>query len=159
VDDTGERGDPRAAVDAAVARLSAAGAHTEVLAERRAGRRIGPFMRRETVVPIGRVWRLGVLLLDAAGGLRRTGTVIQAQPLRFDNHQSDRAAARRELREAILKARIDPGETVNLDAAPVAPDEVATVSWNGSGDPASMVPLAAYLRDRVDLLASPPAGA
>jgi hypothetical protein len=33
------------------------------------------------------------------------------------------------------------------------------VSWDGSGDPETLVPLADYLRDRVGLLAEPPPGA
>jgi hypothetical protein len=146
----------RAAVDAAVERLTAAHARDELLIERRPGRRIGPIRRPDTVVTLGRVWRLGVLLLDADGDLRRTGEVIQAQPLRFDNHQSERAVTRRELRAAILKAGIDPGETVNVGAVPVDLADVLAVSWNGSGDPRSLMPLPAYLAERVDLLVQPP---
>ncbi len=148
----------RAAIEAAVARLTASGARTEVLAEIRA-RRLGPIRRPDAVVPVGRVWRLGVLLLDPAGALRRTGDVIQAQPLRFDNHQSNRAAARRELREAIERSGIAPGETVNLGAVPVDLDDVLEISWDRSGDPGTLVPLPAYLRDRVGLLANPATGA
>ena len=148
-----------AAVEAAVARLEAAGARSEVLAEVRPGRRFGPIRRPDAIVPLGRVWRLGVLLLDADGRLHRTGEVIQAQTPRFDNHQSERAAARRELRVAIARAGIAPGETVNLGANPMELAEVLQVSWNGSADPASLVPLADYLRERVDLLIEPPAGA
>jgi hypothetical protein len=130
-----------------------------VLAELRPGWRIGPIRRPDALVPLGRAWRLGALLLDADGRLRRTGEVIQAQALRFDNHQSNRAAARRELRAAIERAGVAPGETVVLGAAPVEFDEVLEVSWDGSGDPATLVPLPGYLRDRVELLADPPPGA
>jgi hypothetical protein len=159
MDDGAALEDARAAVDAAVARLTAAGARTELLAELRPGRRFGPFQRPEVVAPLGRVWRLGALLLESDGTLRRTGDVIQAQPLRFDNHQSDRAAERRELRVAIEKAGIPPGETVNLRAVPVTPGDVLEISWNGSGQPGTFVPLPVYLRDRVELLADPPSGA
>ncbi|MFW8745609.1 hypothetical protein, partial [Mesorhizobium japonicum] len=113
----------------------------------------------EGLAPIGRVWRLGVLLLEPDGTLRRTGQVIQAQTLRFDNHQSDRAAARRELRVALERAGIPPGDTANVDAVPVALAEVLRISWNGSGDPATLVPLPAYFAERVELLADPPGGA
>jgi hypothetical protein len=149
----------RAAIDAAVARLTSAGARTELRAELRVGRRFGPVRRPDAVVPLGRVWRLGVLLLDAEGRLYRTGEVIQAQAVRFDNHQSDRAAARRALRVAMQKAGIAPGETVNLGADPVDAAAVREVSWDGSGDPATFVSLADYLRDRVALLAEPSPGA
>ena len=89
----------------------------------------------------------------------RAGVVIQAQRPRFDNHQSNRAAARRELRVALEKAGIAAGETVNLDAEPLDAATAEGISWDGSGDPATIVPLADYLRDRVALLAEPPAGA
>ncbi|MGN6325155.1 hypothetical protein [Pseudolysinimonas sp.] len=147
------------AVDAAVAELTASGARAEVLAEWRTGRRIGPLRRPDAVAAVGRVWRLGALLLAPDGTLRRTGEVIQAQPLRFDNHQSNRAAVRRELRVAIEKAGIPAGETVNIDAPPVALADVLEVSWNGSGEPGTLVPLPVYLRERVELLAHPPGGA
>lgn len=149
----------RAALAAAIERLTASGARTEALVEWRAGRRIGPIRRPEVLAPIGRVWRLGVLLLEPDGTLRRTGQVIQAQTLRFDNHQSDRAAARRELRVALERAGIPPGDTANVDAVPVALAEVLRISWNGSGDPATLVPLPAYFAERVELLADPPGGA
>ena len=151
--------DAQAAVDEAVARLTASGARSEVLAEWRTGRRLGPIRRPDVVVAIGRVWRLGVLLLESDGTLRRTGEVIHAQSPRFDNHQSNRAAERGELRAAIEKAGIAPGETVDIDATPVTLRDVLAVSWNGSADPGSLVPLPAYLRERVELLADPPVGA
>ena len=149
----------QAAVEAAVARLTASGARTEVLAEWRAGRRLGPIRRPDVIAPLGRVWRLGTLLLEPDGTLRRTGEVVHVQPLRFDNHQSNRAAERRELRVAIDKAGIASGETVNVGATPVALGDVLEISWNGSADPGALVPLPAYLRDRVELLVEPPAGA
>lgn len=149
----------RAAVEAAVARLSASGARTELLVEWRPGRRLGPIRRPDVIAPIGRVWRLGVLLLEPDGTLRRTGEVIQAQTPRFDNHQSNRAAGRRELRVALERSGVSAGETANVDATPVALADVLEVSWNGSGDPATLVPLPAYLADRTELLADPPGGA
>lgn len=147
------------AVADAVRRLTAAGARTELLAELRPGRRIGPFRRPDAVIVVGRVWRLGVLLLDAEGRLLRTGLVIQAQHPRFDNHQSNRAAARRELRVAIERAGIIEGETVDLDAEPIDPATTEGISWDGSGDPSTIIPLGDYLRDRVALLVEPPPGA
>jgi hypothetical protein len=149
----------RDAIAEAVARLTAAGARTEVRAEWRTGWRLGPLRRPDALTAAGRVWRLGAVLLDADGRLWRTGTVIQAQQLRFDNHQSNRAAERRELRAAIEKAGVAAGETVNLDAVEIDPEAEPRISWNGSGDPATLVPLADYLRERADLLADPPTGA
>jgi hypothetical protein len=148
----------RDAIAEAVARLVAAGARTEVLMRWRTGRRVGPIRRPDALEAVGRVWRLGAVLLDAEGRLYTTGTVIQAQPLRFDNHQSNRAAERRELRAAVEKAGVAPGETVDVDAVEVDPDDLREVSWDGSGDPGTLVPLARYLRERADLLADPPEG-
>jgi hypothetical protein len=150
--------DERVAITDAVARLTAADARTEVLAVWRTGRRLGPIRRPDALEAVGWVWRLGAVLLDAEGRLYTTGTVIQAQPLRFDNHQSNRAAERRELRAAVEKAGVAPGETVDVDAVEVDPDDLREVSWDGSGDPGTLVPLARYLRERADLLADPPEG-
>jgi hypothetical protein len=150
--------DERDAITEAVARLTAADARTEVLAVWRTGRRLGPIRRPDALEAVGRVWRLGSVLLDADGRLYRTGTVIQAQHLRFDNHQSNRAADRRELRAAIEKAGIAAGETVDLDAVELDPDATPRISWNGSEDPATLVLLAGYVRERAGLLADPPEG-
>ena len=55
----------RAALTDAAARLHAAGARTEALAEYEPASRVLLLPRAERLRPVGRVWRLGALLLEA----------------------------------------------------------------------------------------------
>lgn len=155
-----------AAVTRAIERLTTSGARDEALAT---------FVRRrlrgDVLVPVERVWRLGVLLLGRSGALYATGTTFRIDELRFDNHQSNLASARREYRAAALRAGFRPGETANVDAEPIVLDAALAVSdgpvilgpqglqvrWNPAGS--ALTPFGTYLADRVGLLAEPPAGA
>jgi hypothetical protein len=109
----------REAVSHAVDRLSAAGARDEVLASLMHRR-----LRGDAFVRIGRVWRLGVLLLGRSGTLYATGTTFRIDELKFDNHQSNLAAVRREYRAAALRAGFPAGETINFGARPIELDAV-----------------------------------
>ena len=169
--------DARAAIAAAIDRLTSAGARTEALAELRIPRRIGPLRRTPRFVPIGPVWRLGVLLLATDGRMFATGAVTRARDPRHPNFTSVSGEERRELREAARKAGFGAGETVDYDAAlllsvdgefdqtlgTVGPlvvrDGELLVSWNASRAADSLVPFASYLAERVELLADPPEGA
>lgn len=157
-------------------RLEAAGARDEVLAALTHRR-----LRGDTFVLIERVWRLGVMLLGRSGRLYGTGTTFRIDELRFDNHQSNLAAARREYRAAALRAGFPPGETVNFDAEPIELDaalagsvqhlgagplilgplimtgEGVQVRWSPTST--ALAPFDAYLAERVELLAEPPPGA
>jgi hypothetical protein len=166
----------QAAIAAAIARLSAAHARTETLAELRTPRRIGPLRRAPKFVPLAEVWRLGVLLLaadpDGNGRLFATGSVTRAREPRHPNFTSVSGEERREVREAARRAGIAAGQTVDFDAVPLPLDDTLGttgpvvlhngelfVSWNASRSPDSLAPFAAYLAERVELLADPPQGA
>lgn len=166
----------RAAIASAIDRLSAAHARTETLAELRIPRRIGPLRRAPKFVLIAEVWRLGVLLLavDPHGGgqLFATGSVTRAGEPRHPNFTSKSGEERREVREAARRAGYAAGQTVDYDAVLLPLDETLGtagpivllddelfVSWNASRSPDSLTPFAAYLAERVELLADPPQGA
>jgi hypothetical protein len=117
------------------------------------------------LVPVGRVWRLGVLLLDRELRLFSAGAVTRAVEPGRPNYQSVSGERRREIRRAALQSGFSAGEVVNYDAAELALDEgslhagsgpllladgIVTVRWAaGQG----RVPLAGYLRERAHLLA------
>jgi hypothetical protein len=174
--------DLRAALSDAAARLGAAKARDELLAELITDRRT-LFIRREPVLrPIGRVWRLGVLLLgvpsDRAGHdalrLYATGHLVRATAPGRTQYISASAETRRAYRAAAERGRIPKGETVNFDAAPISLDPEALaassgplllregrvlVRWSASATEADAREVRSYLDERVDLLAHPPEGA
>jgi hypothetical protein len=156
----------RTAVAHATERLAAARARDELLVTL-VHRRI----RGDTFAPVERVWRLGVLLLGHSGTLYASGTTFRIDELRFDNHQSNLAAARREHRSMALRAGIAPGETITFDAEPIeldsaladaagpvilSPDGLA-VRWSPTSD--VLTPFEPYLAERVELLVDPAQGA
>jgi len=160
----------------AIDRLTAAGARTESLAELRIPRAIGPFRRAPRFVPIARVWRLGVVLLEAVPGdaarLFATGSVTRARDPRHPNFTSVSGEERREVREAARRAGFADGETVDYDAQPLPLDDTLGtigplvlrdgelfVSWSGTRSADSLTPFADYLAERVELLADPLPGA
>ena len=110
------------------------------------------------LVPRGRAWRLGVLLVGSDGTLYSTGTVTRAiEPLRGVANKSEEAEARRELRRAAVRGGFAEGETINLDASPLTlgtgplteHDGVIMIEWSPGNPPR---PLDAYLADRLSLL-------
>jgi len=141
-----------AMLQGSVRALDDAGVPDEALAVLK-HRRIGG----DRLVPAGRAWRLGVLLLDRAGRLYSTGEVTRAiEPLRGVTNRSAEAEARRADRHLAARSRFPEGEVVNFGYTPVEPgdellpvvDEMILVRWNGS----FTRPLADYLADRVALL-------
>ena len=162
----------RAALADAARRLAESGARDEALAVYvPRGRKL--LIPREPVLrPVGRVWRLGVLLLDAAGDLHATGRLVRATPPGRGQYISLSAETRRALRAAAERGHFTPGETVNFDAAPIevsveglrdAPgplflrDGRVLVRWSATSPNA--VEVASYLAERVELLTHPPEGA
>ncbi|SIN85982.1 hypothetical protein [Agromyces cerinus] len=166
----------QALADAGSAAARELGEHTardEALAEYVPERRALGVPRAARMTPIGRVWRLGVLLVDADGRLFATGRVVRAErPVR----RSTPAAAIAEQRAyaaAAAKGGFAEGETVNFGAVPVDPAELVRAGASGpivvAGDelfvrwspaqPDALTPLDRYLADRVELLANPPSGA
>lgn len=153
----------------AVRRLEGAGARDELLVERVRRRVLGvPLAPR--LVPVERVWRLGVLLLGRSGTLYATGVTLQVREPRHPNAQSVLAEDRRELRALAVASGIAPGETIDLDAAELRLDELGpesrpvartdggfVVAWSPTSS--MLTPLEPYLAERVELLADPPEGA
>jgi len=164
----------RASVQVAVGALSDAGARQEALAEYEGARRRFLIPREPVLRRVGSVWRLGVFLLDDAGMLRATGTLVRATPPGRPQYQSQSAEERRSLRAAAQRGRFHDGETVNFDA-PVIPFEPAAlrdasgplflrhgralVRWSAAASDADARDFEGYLAERVDLLAHPPDGA
>lgn len=165
----------RDAVERAVRALAEASARTETLAEYVPGRRVLGMPRAPRMSAIGPVWRLGVLLLDADGRLYATGGVIRAERAVRKSVTAESVAEQRAYRAAAIKGGLPEGATVVFDAEPIALDADALAAGAASGplvmrgdevlvrwsptQPDALIPLEAYLRDRVDLLVSPPQGA
>jgi hypothetical protein len=163
----------RASLADAATRLAAAGARDEALATFVPEHRVMLVRRKATMLPLGRVWRLGVLLLDADGRLYATGSTTRALEPGRRAYQSQSAELRREYRGAAFRGPFERGETVNFDAAPielqddglresqgplVLRGEEAMVRWDQSS-PDALALLDEYLADRVRLLVDPPEGA
>jgi hypothetical protein len=124
--------------------------------------------------PLGRVWRLGVVLLTPDGELLATGGITRAVEPGHPGHVALSVEDRREHRAAAFRGPFARGETVNYDAVPIPltaealrtgagplllRDGRVLVRWSASlGDDAA-VPFAPYLTERVDLLLHPPEGA
>ncbi len=161
----------RAALADVVRRLTAAGARTEALGAFERRRSILGVRRGPVLVPLGRVWRLGVLLLDAQGGLHEVGAVTRAiDPGRVTN-QSPRAEERRDYRRAAFQGKFERGDTVNYDTTPIALDaeslrgaggllsvegDTVLVRWSKLPGAGGLTPLIPYLLERADLLTAPP---
>jgi hypothetical protein len=162
------------AVAEAVATLRAAGARDEALAEYVPRRRALLITREPVLRPLGRVWRLGVLLLGDDGTLFATGSLVRATPPGRPQYQSVSAETRRAFRAAAQRGHFSEGETVNFDAVPLeltaealragagplfVRDGVPLVRWSASAPDSGARELRGYLRERADLLAHPPEGA
>ena len=119
------------------------------------------------IVPIGRAWRLGALLLDRDGALYATGSVTRAiVPQRGVANKSPDAEVRREFRRAAARGRFAEGEVVNFGVARLPLDvasleagsgplrmldgEVA-VLWNPADPVRGLRPIADYLVERAAL--------
>lgn len=163
----------RATLADAAGRLASAGARDEALAEFVPEHRTMLLRRKAAMVPAGRVWRLGVLLLHADGRLFATGSITRALEPGRRAYQSQSAERRREYRGAAFRGAFERGETVNFDAVPIELEEAvlrgssgplvlrgeeALVRWDSSS-PDALAPLGDYLADRVRLLVDPPEGA
>lgn len=132
------------------------------LGERRGLLGIG---RRPALTPVTRVWRLGVLLVDAAGEAYATGALTRAVPPRHSNYQSVSGEQRRDIRRlAYESSAFREGESINYAAVRLDLDDEAlargsgplllvdgmvTVEW-ARGQ--SRMPLGRYLQDRRALL-------
>jgi hypothetical protein len=154
----------RDAAARAVERLEKAGVADEALAEFVRRKRMLGVSRAPVMLPLGRVWPLGVLLLGRDGGLHATGKITRAVPPGYPGYQSPGIEVRRGYRAAAHAGKFAEGDTVNFDTRPLRLDEIddATtplfldddrprVRWN-STNPGQSRDLDAYLDDRVGLL-------
>jgi hypothetical protein len=160
-------------LDGAVAALRAGAARTEVLADLEPERRVLGITRAARMAPRGRVWRLGVLLLDDAGDVLAAGRVVRAERSTRRSIPANAVAEQRALRAAAVKGGIPEGETVNFDAHPIDLEELARTGASGPlvlragevlvrwslAQPDALTAFDRYLADRVELLVRPPGGA
>ena len=153
-----------------VARAALAGVPREALGELREPRRMLGLGRAPRIVPAGRAWHLGVLLLEDDAVLA-TGEIVRARQEARRGYTAESQRARAELAAAARRGGFAEGETVHigwrmldLDAVsrgeasgPLAlRDGIPSVRWSTAG---GYVPLDAYLRERVELLRNPLPGA
>ena len=161
--------DAETLLDAARARLRAAGAPRERLGEV-VRPRVLAGLRSPKIVPRGDAWRLGVLLIGERD-VYAAGNVVRAGDPGRRGFASDAARARAEVAAAATRGGFADGETVHLDwrvldlsalgrGEPTGPlDLVASapsIRWSPA---AGLVPLAGYLDERLALLLDPPPGA
>ena len=152
------------------ARARLAGAPRERLGMLRTPRRILGLGRAPRIEPVGAAWHLGVLLLTE-DRLLATGEIVRAREEARRGFTAESQRERAAVAAAAFRGGFAEGETVHLDwreidldalaagtaSGPVAlVDGVPSVRWSAGG---AFMPLAGYLRERVDLLVSPPQGA
>jgi hypothetical protein len=161
----------RALLERTAGRLAAGGARDEALARFVPGRRVLGFPARPAMKPLGRVWRLGVLLLAPDGTPYATGAITRAIEPGHPGHVAVSAEQRREMRAAAHRGPFAEGETVDYDAAPIdlTPDALRAttgplflrggrllVRWSASAPDDAAAPFERYLAERADLLLHPP---
>lgn len=165
----------RELLDAAARRLRAADVRDEALGEYVEPRAVLGIRREPTMRPLGRVWRVGALLIgsspETGGRVWATGVITRVTDPGRSQFVSVSAEVRRAYRAAAVRGHFDAGDTVNHGATPIpldatlldgtgvltVRDDEPLVRWSPTADTA--VPLATYLDDRVGLLVDPPAGA
>jgi hypothetical protein len=163
--------DARALLKRTADELAAGGARDEALARFVPGRRVLGMTGRPSMKPLGRAWRLGVLLLARDGTLYATGAITRAVEPGHPGHVAVSAEQRREVRAAAHRGPFVEGEAVNYDTAPIelVPDALRTttgplllrdgrllVRWSASAPDDAAAPFERYLAERADLLLHPP---
>lgn len=149
----------------AASRLEAAGVADEALAEVYTPRGIPLVKRAPALRPIGRAWRLGVVLLSADGRLFTAAESTRAVEPKWFNHRSTEVEHRRLAQQAAHRGPFAEGEVVNFEVVELALDEHSlhdgsgplsvvdgTVMLRWAGHDLGLTPLDAYLEDRVSLL-------
>ncbi len=147
------------------ARRQLAGAPREALGERRDPRRILGIARAPRIVRAGTAWHLGVLLLTEDAVLA-TGEIVRARTEAVRGFTAESQRARAALAGAAARGGFADGETVHVGWRAIDPatlsahttplalrDGEPVVRWSSAADP---MPLAAYLRERIQLLEHPP---
>jgi hypothetical protein len=166
----------RELVRAAAEQLAAAGVRDEALGVYEQPKSRFGVKREPLIRPLGRVWRIGALLLDRSGNVWATGSITRVTEPGRAQFVAHSAEVRRAYRAAAQRGHFDPGDTVNHGATPIPlddtliarPDSATTgplvvrdgepfVRWAPTAE--ATIPLEEYLADRVDLLVHPPEGA
>lgn len=152
-------------LDTARARLAAAAAPREALGELVVPRRILGVARAPRLERRGSAWHLGALLLTDDAVLA-TGDIVRARQEARRGYTAESQRQRSELAAAARRGGFAEGETVHLgwrvlqpdtpDAPLALHDGIPSIRWSASG---ALMPLEAYLAERVGLLLDPPAGA
>lgn len=157
----------RTALRSTLERLEKAGARDEALAVVKERRGIGPFKTQASMQPIGRAFRLGVILLDHEARLYGVGKITRATDTGREQNLSSSVEQRRADRQAARRGHFTIGEVVNYGFAEIPQDREHLTP---DSDPLSFVdarlflrwgataserrPLEAYLDDRASLLES-----
>ena len=149
----------------AAARERLEGVPQEALGELREPRRILGIPRAPRIVPAGRAWHLGVLLL-AEEGLAATGSIVRARHEARRGFTAEAQRVRAELAAAAHRGGFAEGQVVHIgwrsidlgavDAAssPLALEgEGIGVRWSAG---AGLAPLDRYLDEQIELLRHPP---
>jgi len=128
-----------------VEQLLAAGIPDEALGVWRPEKKIFGVPRPPAMDPVGRVWRLGALLIDREGTLYRTGKLTRAiVPKDFNADKSLAGEAHRDIQRAAARGSFRAGESVNYEWMRLSPDEAAAL--------VAPEPVEKYLADRLALL-------
>ncbi|MEO6944000.1 MAG: hypothetical protein ABI053_04725 [Lacisediminihabitans sp.] len=159
---------------AAANELAAARAKDELLAELAQRRRLLTLVRPPVMVPLGRVWRLGVFLLGHDATVYATASLTRVTDTGRPTFQSAAVEKRRAYRVTAMRSGLPKGEAVNFDTTVIELDAAQLrastgplflrgdkpfVRWSLSQSDDSALALDSYLRDRVSLLVDPPEGA
>ena len=151
-------------LESLVRKLRAAGAPDEALGEFVPSRGFGPFATAEKFRPLGRAWRLGVLLVDDRANLFSTGELTRAiEPGRAAVNRSADGERRRSLRAAAARSGFAKGEVVNYGFSALDTGEDAVAATSGplsvvdgavvvQLEPGAFADLDRYLTERYDLL-------
>ncbi len=118
---------------------------------------------RPRVVPDGRAWRVGTLLIGDTA-VHEVGDVLRASEERRRGFTSDAARRRAEAEAMCVRGGFEPGTVVNVDhtgidlsalaaegaSGPLSVrDGTVVIRWTSSG---AVMPLEAYLREKIDML-------
>ncbi|HEY4266593.1 MAG TPA: hypothetical protein VGM94_00235 [Galbitalea sp.] len=153
---------------ATILRLDVLGIPDESLGEFRKPRRLIP--APPSMVPTGRAWRLGVLLLDRERHLFATGEITRAiEPGRAAVNRSAQGEQRRADRMAASRGPFPRGEVVNFGYRLLALDDASlnagsgplaldggtvTVRWGDGFGELGVSPIDDYLADRIALFSA-----
>jgi hypothetical protein len=115
-----------------VERLEAAGIRDEALGTWKRSRGLFGVGASDSLVPAGRAWRLGVLLLTRDGRLFSTGEVTRAvEPGRAAVNRSAAGEQRRAIRAIAAHGNFPRGEVINYGWEPIVLDEASLASSAG----------------------------